>query len=82
MALAEEVRKTGLAPNCHAASLNRLRHRRRFASLEFALAIERATGGEVKAEELPLTGRTRVMLATFRAASSRNTDPDPTGAAA
>jgi DNA-binding transcriptional regulator YdaS (Cro superfamily) len=50
----------------HRATISKLRRRKSRANLALALAIERATGGEVKAEELPLSAETRADLAALR----------------
>ena len=49
------------------ASLFRIKRRQRTTSVGTALAIERATAGVVRAEELPLTRRTRKGLKEMRA---------------
>ena len=47
--------------------INRLRRAKRQASLELALRIEDATGGRVRAEEVPMAKATRQSLRTIRA---------------
>ena len=54
------------------------RKQRRTASLELALAIERATEGRVGAEDVPLSAASRRMLREMRAALN----PAPTESAA
>lgn len=49
-----------------ASTINRLRRKRMRASVELSLQIERGTKGRVRAEDLPLTRRTRLSLATLR----------------
>ena len=63
--LARACRQLG----CHLttqSTINRLKHRKRMASLELALTIEQATGGWVMAEKLPLSKRTRRGLRRVR----------------
>lgn len=54
-------------------TINRLRNRKRCASLELALAIERATGGQISASDLPLSRRTRQALTRLRAGTATAT---------
>jgi DNA-binding transcriptional regulator YdaS (Cro superfamily) len=56
------------------STVNRLRNRKLRASLVLALRIEEATNGQVRAEDLPLTPRTRAALRSLR---SRHAPPDP-----
>lgn len=63
--LAARLRKRGF-PDAAQSTINRLRHRKRRASLELALAIEAVVGGLVTAEELPLSKRTRRALRGVR----------------
>jgi len=44
-------------------TINRLRKKRRTASPQLALEIEKATGGLVKRSDLPITSATRKLLA-------------------
>jgi len=57
---------------CTPATICRLRGKDplRTASLALSLAIERATRGEVRAEDLPLTPGTRRALALLRASAA------------
>lgn len=63
--LAAALRKRGFHRAAQ-STINRLRNRKRKASLEFALALEDAVGGLVTAEELPLSKRTRKALRGVR----------------
>lgn len=58
------------------------RKQQRTASLELALAIERATCGAVRAEDVPLSAEARRMLRVIRAVHPTPTEPDGDGAAA
>jgi hypothetical protein len=51
---------------CHPSTISRIRRGARKASLPLALAIEQVTSGAVRAEDLPLSGRTRAILLAFR----------------
>jgi hypothetical protein len=51
---------------CHPSTISRIRRGRKKASLPLALTIEQVSGGEVKAETLPLSKRTRAILRTLR----------------
>ena len=68
--LCAEIAKTG--PKVWPSTLARLRRegvpeeQQRDASLSLALAIEQATEGMVRAEEVPLSARTRSALARLR----------------
>lgn len=53
-------------PGCHPSTILRIRKRQRRASLALALAIERASNGEIKAESLPLSRSSRAALAQLR----------------
>ena len=73
------------------STINRLRRdakrkQQRCASPTLALAIEHATGGEVKAEELPLTNASKRLLRALRAAAgtlpAAQPEPTPAGDAA
>ena len=63
--LAAAVRKLGLS-GTNQSTINRLRQKTRRASLELSLAIEAACGGLVRAEDLPLSKRTRRALKGVR----------------
>lgn len=63
--LAAAVRKRG-QPKTTQATISRLVTRTRCASMEFALALEEATGGLVRAEDLPLSKRTWQALRRLR----------------
>ena len=90
--LAERVRR--LLPRgarTNFSTINRLRRgsrrkQQRCASPTLALAIERATDGDVKAEELPLTNESKRLLRQLRAASETpaivGTEPTPAGESA
>jgi len=52
------------------------RQQLRTASLALALAIEAATGGLVRAEELPITARTRATLKTLRTSQANQSPPE------
>lgn len=54
---------------CDRSTVTRLRTEARNASLALALGIEASTGGEVRAEELPLTEETRAALRLSRQSS-------------
>lgn len=53
----------------HRSSVNRIRRMARPIGLGLALRIERATGGAVTAEELPLSEPARESLTAFRGAA-------------
>ena len=58
-----------LAKRCRTSqsTINRLRNKRRKAGLALALRIEAATDGQVRAEDLPMTRKTRESLRILRA---------------
>jgi hypothetical protein len=59
------------AVGCHRSTITRIRSKERTANAGLALAIELETGGEVQAEELPLSDRARGALRMFRQAELR-----------
>lgn len=80
-AFCERVRKyLPRGSRLNRASLNRLyrggedRKPARTASLQVALAIEKASNGAVLADNLPLAPKTRALLRTFRALERRADD--------
>jgi len=77
--LVAAVRRGGLRKTSQ-STVNRLRNGKRVAGLALALAIEAATGGQVKAEELPISRRTRSALRGVRASGQGASSS--TGAAA
>ena len=64
--LALEVRKTAPDLSTSQATIHRLRRRGQKASAEVAIAIELATDGKVRAEEVPMARVTRWALAQLR----------------
>jgi len=48
------------------SSINKVRHGARYVGLGFAFKIEKATNGEVRAEDLPLSPSARDSLAAYR----------------
>ena len=68
--LAHEVEKA--LPGCSTSqtTIHRLKRRQQRARLELALAIERATDGRVRAEEVPLTRASRRTLELLRSRSA------------
>lgn len=59
----------------NAVTIYRLRTHRRTASADFALALERATGGLVRAEDVPITAKTRRILRRLRAGAAQEPKP-------
>ena len=70
--LVAELRRYGLKKT-RQGTVNRVRNGTRTAGLVLALAIEAVTDGEVKAEELPLSKRTRQAIKRIRSLSQENT---------
>ncbi len=60
---------------CHPSTISRIRRGRRKASLTLALTIEQVTGGDVKAEDLPLSKRTRAILRAIRGSEDNRQPP-------